>query len=491
MSVRDRLSESLDAFPAALARIGIVDRERGQEAFNLAVPVMVTGVFRVLQQVADFAMVGLALGDSAIAGLEIGFQYYFIAFGLALALSSGTISVVSRYRGGDEPERANRAVEQSLWLAIVVAVPLTVGAWRYAEPLVGLLSDDPTVVRYGASYLAVVMLAALPRFWGLIAARALAGAGDTRTPMWVRSVTLPTNVILNAVLIFGVGPAPALGVVGAAAGTVIANVVAAATFIGILLHGRAGVRLPRRPTLELSLVGELVRVSVPEAGTRLSRTLARFPFLFVLGVLGPTALASYGIARRLILLAMMPAWGYATAASTLVGQSVGRGDEQAATAYGWSTTRIALATQLLVAALLAALAPLLARGFGTSAVAETAAFVRVFALGVAGFSVARTLRGALRGAGDTRWPLYGTLLGTYVIRLPVAALALPAGYTLGFDPWSLSVGLGLGLPAVFAAILGGLYVKAAVNTIRFASGGWLAVARASGIGVEPTGPGEN
>jgi len=485
VSVRERASAYARLFPAALARVGVVDRKRGEEAFDLAVPVMVTGVFRVLQQVADFAMVGLAVGDSAIAGLEIGFQYYFIAFGLALALSSGTISVVSRYRGAAEPTRANRAIQQSLWLAILVAVPLTVGAWLYAEPLVAVLTDDPDVVRYGSAYLAVVMLAALPRFWGLIASRSLAGAGDTRTPMWVRSVTLPTNVALNALLIFGVGAAPKLGVVGAAVGTVVANLLAALIFGAILLHGRDGVQLPRDPALDFALVRELVRVSVPEAGTRLSRTLARFPFLFVLGVLGPTALAAYGIARRVILLAMMPAWGYATAASTLVGQSVGRGDEGEATAYGWSATRIALATQLLVAVVLAVFAPAIARSFGTSAVAETAAFVRVFALGVAGFSIARTLRGALRGAGDTRWPLYGTLLGTYLVRLPVAALALPAGYAVAVGPWSLSVGYGFGLPAVFAAILGGLYVKAAVNAVRFASGGWLAVARASDVGDVP------
>jgi Na+-driven multidrug efflux pump len=191
---------------------------------------------------------------------------------------------------------------------------------------------------------------------------------------------------------------------------------------------------------------------------------------------------------------MMPAWGYSTAASTLVGQAVGGGEDAEATAYGWQTTRIALATQLLVAAGIALLAPYIARRFGTEDVALTATFVRVFALGVAGFSLSRTMRGALRGAGDTRWPFYGTVVGTYLVRLPIAFLALPVGYAVTVGPFSLgglavgplsvAPGMGLGLGAVFAAILAGLYVKAVVNTARFASGRWVAVAR-SGRGATP------
>ncbi|MEF8840345.1 MAG: MATE family efflux transporter [Haloarculaceae archaeon] len=115
--------------------------------------------------------------------------------------------------------------------------------------------------------------------------------------------------------------------------------------------------------------------------------------------------------------------------------------------------------------------------------------VRVFALGVAGFSVSRTMPGALRGAGDTRWQFYGTVVGTYLVRLPIAFLALPVGYavTVGpfalagttLGPFSIAPGMGFGVAAAFVAILAGLYVKAVVNTGRFASGRWVAVARSS------------
>jgi putative MATE family efflux protein len=483
MGIRQRLRDVVFLFPALLDRLGLADREKAGEAFDLAIPVMVTGGLRVLLRVADFLMVGLAVGDAAIAGLELGFQYYFIGFGLSLAVTSGTISVVSRLQGADEPDRANLAVKQSLWLALLISVPLTVAAWLYAEPLVGLLTDDADAIDLGATYLSIVMLSMAPRFWSMVAARALAGSADTRTPMYVRLLTLPTNVVLNAVLIFGLGPVPALGVAGAAIGTAVANTVAAAVFFALLVSGRYVVTLDLGGRqVDLGLLREIVRVSLPLSGMRLLQTFGRFPFLFILGVLGTPALAAYAIGRRVMLLALMPAWGYSTAASTLVGQHVGSGDEAAASDYGWQTLRIALATQLILAAVLVLAARPVAQAFGTEHVDLTVTFIRVFGVAVAGFSVSRTMRGSLRGAGDTRWPLYGTIVGTFLVRLPVASLALPAGFALTAVGVSVPLGLDMGYTAIFVAIVADFYVKAAVNTGRFWTGKWKAVARASGVG---------
>ena len=482
MKPRALVSRLFDIFPAALARLGLVERAKAMEAFDLAVPVMVTGALRVFLRTADFVFVGIAVGDAGLAALELGFQYYFIGFGLALAVTSGTISVVSRLQGAGERDRAGLAVKQSLWLGVAISLPLTIVSWVYAEPLIGLLNDNPEVVSLGAAYLQVVMLSLLFRFWGLTAARALAGSADTRTPMYVRMLTLPTNVVLNAILVFGLGPAPALGVVGAALGTVVANALSAAVFFGLLASDRYAISLPLRgPQFDASLMGEIVRVATPLGGMRLLQSGSRFPFLFILGVLGTPAVAAYGISRRVILFAMMPAWGYSTAASTLVGQSLGANESEEAFDYGWQVLRIALITQLLLAAVIVVGARPLAGLFGTESVGLTVDFIRVFGLATAGFSISRTMRGGLRGAGDTRWPLYGTVLGSYVIRLPLAGLALPAAYTITVAGVSLTPGFGFGFVAIFLAILGDFYARAAINTGRFWSGRWIEVARRADV----------
>jgi len=481
MGIRDRLDWLVRSFPAWLARFGLVDRRTGTEALDLAAPVMVTGGLRVALRLADYMMVGIALGEAAIAGLEVGFQYFFIGFGLALAVTSGTISVVSRLKGAGEHARADLAVKQSLWLSIVLSAPLTAISWLYAEEMIALLNSDPVVIKQGRTYLRIVMLALTFRFWNMVAARALAGGADTRTPMYVRLLTLPSNIALNAVLIFGIGPFPRLGIAGAALGTLLATVFAAAVFLVLLLTDRYPVRLRLGGRqFDRELLAEIVRVASPLAGMRLLETFGRFPFLFILGVLGTPVVAAFGIARQVVLIAMMPAWGYATAASTLVGQAIGRGDEDDSTEYGWGTLRIALATQLPIALVIVMAAEPIAMAFGTEDVGLAVDFIRVFGLAVAGFSISRTMRGSLRGAGDTSWPFYGMLVSTYVVRLPIAALALPAGYAVTVVGLSIPIGLGLGLPAVFLALFADFYVRAAVNVVRFRSGRWRAIAR-SGV----------
>lgn len=454
----------------------------GEEAFDLAAPVMVTGAFRVLLRMTDFAFVGLAMGNVGIAALELGFQYYFIPFGLSLALTSGTISVVSRYTGANQHTKADSAVKQSLIISLLISLPITAVSWFFAPQLVGLLTDAPRTIELGSIYLQIVMIGIIPRFWGLIASRALAGTGDTRTPMHVRLISLPTNVLLNAVLIFGLGPAPRLGIAGAAVGTVIANLLSASIFFALLVSDRRSIHLRLRGRLiDPPVMREIVRVAFPLSATRLSRTFSRFPFLFILGILGTETIAAYAIGRRVILMAMMPAWGYSTAASTLVGQYIGRGEDDRAAAYGWQTTRIALATQLIVALGLILAARPIAHVFGTESVELTVAFIRVFGLGVAGFSISRTMRGGLRGAGDTRWPLYGAIIGAYILKLPIALLALPAGFTIALGPIAIMPGLGLGYIAVFAAILAEMYARAVVNTFRFHTGAWKEIGRSGGI----------
>lgn len=452
---------------------------KGKEVFDLAVPVMITGGLRTLVRVIDYFMISIALGSAAVAALEFGYQYHMLALGFGLALSGGTISVVSRCIGADRSDRADLALKQSLWLTVLISTPMMVATWVWAPTLVGLLTNDEHAIELGSIYLRIIMLSTPFHIWALIGSRALAGTGDTKTPMYIRSTSLPANTVINAVLIFGLGPFPALGVAGAAIGTTIANVLQASIFMVVFLSGRFGVQLRiGGRQFDLSLVHEIVRVSAPLAGTRIAQTGARFPFLFILGTLGTTVVAAYAIGRRIMALAMTPSWGYATAASTLVGQSIGKDDEAEATAYLWESVKVALITQLSLAALVIIAAEQLAVLFDAENVSLTVEFIYVFGIGIVGFSLGRTLEGTLRGAGDTTFPFYGSMIGNYLIRIPVGALALPAGLAVGVAPFVVSPGYGFGLIAVYIAILGDIYARAGINLVRVKSGQWMDIGRA-------------
>jgi len=478
--VLQRVQAGLMLFPAALARLGLLDREKGRQVFEIAMPAMVTGGIWTVFRIVDFFMVSVALDDAAVAGLAFGFQYYFIGFTLALGLGGGTISLVSRFKGAGEDARADFVVKQSLWLATLVALALTVSFVLAARPLIDLLTDDPAAIDYGATYLGVVMLGTVFRFASIVFSQALNGCGDTRTPMLVSLFTIPTNIALNAVLIFGLGPFPELGIAGAAWGTVVTSVLASTIFLAIYLSGRFAVRLrPGGRQWDTGIAVELVRIGTPLVGRRMANTAGNFPFLFVLGLLGTPVVAAFAIGSRIMRFGMIPGYGYSTAASALVGQALGAGDEREATDYGWQSARIALATQVLVAAVLVAFARPFVQLFGTEAVDLGVGFVRVLALGVVGASLAQTLQGGLRGAGDTTWPMYGSALGVG-LRLVVSTLALPASLVLvSLGPLSPSPGLGLGVTAVFVGLLVDRYTRAVINAVRFRSGRWKRIAKES------------
>ncbi len=453
--------------------VGWVEKKIGRKAFLLAFPIMIIGGLRILLRIIDFLMVSYAYeSDAGLAGMTIAFHYYFIGFGLALALSSGTISVVARYLGARKPSEANFSIKQSMYLSLFLSIPLTILTWMFAESLIGLMSSDAEVVELGATYLRITMLAITFRFWSLIGARALAGAGNTETPMWIRMISVPTNVFLNWIFIFGIGPVPELGVAGAALGTVLSDLLTVLLFLWIFLSGNARVQLVLTGKQWDSRVArEIIGVAAPLGGMRLTMAIGLFPFVFIVSAAGTSLLASYGIARRVMLLALMPAWGFSTASSTLVGQHVGGNRMQEAEDSGWQTLRIALATQLLIGFILTLGADPISSLFDSRDPILTTTFIRVFGIGVAAYSISRTMQGGLRGAGDTLWPFYGTLLGT-ASRIGVALLALPVDVTIKIGILSFTPGFGYGVEFIYLAILVDLYIRAAVNTIRFASGTW-------------------
>lgn len=475
-----RVHERLRAFPVALSRLGLLDREKGVTVFEIAVPAMVTGGIWTVLRLIDFFMVSVALNDAAVAGLAFGFQYYFIGFTIAMGLAGGTISLVSRFKGADEDARADFVVKQSLWLALSLAIPLAVVMSLGADQLVAVLTDDPAVIAAGGTYLGIVMVGTVFRFPSMVFAQALNGCGDTRTPMLVSLVTIPLNIVLNAFLIFGLGPAPRLGIAGAAWGTVIAGIVGLVIFLAIYLSGRFALRLrPGGRQWDTGMAVEIVRVGTPLVGRRMVNTVGNFPFLAILAVLGTPVVAAFAIGSRVMRFAMIPGYGYSTAASATVGQQLGADDPDAATAYGWQSVRIALATQVLIAAILVVAAGPIVRLFGTESPGLGVWFIRILAVSVVGSSIAQTLQGGLRGAGDTTWPMYGSSLGMG-LRLGIAVLALPAtALVVTAGPVSVSPGLGLGLGAVFVSLVVDRYARALVNIVRFRSGRWRAVARRS------------
>jgi putative MATE family efflux protein len=449
-----------------LARLGLIEPERARRTTDLAWPRIVTGLARMSKEAIDVVMVGIALGTGAIAGVGFAASFWGIVFALGSGVASGTIALVSRAYGAGGT--GGQAVRSSVLLVLALTLPIALLFWSLSTELIGLLSDDPAVVALGGAYLRVLGLGVPFAGLNLIGSRTLVGTDDAWTPMVIRVGGAVVNVALNAALIFGLD----LGVLGAALGTVLANVVVTATFALGLVRGRVPligafpITLdPLGSYLDRETMFRVVRIGTPMIGKNLAWRLGEFPLLAIVDLFGTAVAAAFVIAFRVRDLLNTPGWGFGLASSSLVGQQFGVGDEGTAEAYGREVIRFGVAVYLVSAVLVFAFAEPIALAFvdrASPSLPIAVTLIYATCIGIVFRGLSRTSIGPLRASGDTRWPFYGQVLG-YGLAIPIAY----AGATTR-----------LGLAGLALAIIIEMLVPAMVNYYRFRTGEWKEIARA-------------
>jgi putative MATE family efflux protein len=450
-----------------LARLGVINSSRARRISDLAWPRIVTGLARMSKATADVAMVGTALGATAVAGVGYAIPFWTMAFMIGGGIAGGTISLVSQRFGAERHDAIGIAVRVSAVFAVVSTLPLVAVLWTVPEPLIRLIGTGDEAIALGARYLRVASLAMPFAALNLVGSRTLIGADDAWVPMLVRAGGAVANVALNAVLIFGLG----WGVVGAAVGTVVGNVAGTAVFAWGLGAGRLpGIgRLPVQVDLGRSYwdaptARHLARICTPLALRKVAQQGGQFPLLAIVGLFGPDVVAAFVIALRVRALMNTPGWGFGLASSSLVGQSLGVGGEQEADAYAHDALRYTVAVYALVSAVVFVVADPLGLLFvnDPSLLPTTALLVRATCVSVVLWGLMNGSMGPLRASGDTTWPFYGQAVGLLGFALPAAYL----GATTALGIWGLCLALVLetGVPA--AVIYG-----------RFRSEKWKLVSR--------------
>lgn len=450
-----------------LGEAGLIDTGRGMRIGELTWPRFLTMFARQLYRVADVAMVGLAVGPAAIAGLAFASVYWGFANAFSLGLAGGTISQVAQRYGAGQHHQLTTVVKQTIWIGVSISVPFVVVYWHYAEPLVRLVGSDAATIKYGAVYLQLLSFALLFNVANHVFSRTLAGADDTWIAMSVRATGAVTNIVLNAILIFGLD----MGVEGAAIGTIIAEGVVTVCFAWGFLVGR----LPflgvfpvtvslHGPYVDVALAKQLLTITPPLVVEHLARSFARFPLLAVLAVYGPIIVAAFEIARRLRTLMGATGSGFSMAASGLVGQELGRNDEPGADRYARDVIRFSAVVYTVTALLAILLAGPLAHFFAGDPVviSRTIPFIQIAAVSFLADGLARTTSGILKAAGDNSWILYGRLVSQYLVLIPITFLGT-------ITP--------LGITAVFVAMFAETGSRAAITSYRFLSGDWKIVSR--------------
>lgn len=374
--------------------------------------------------VIDIAMLG-RLGTGALAAVGYAMQFFYLSQAVLMAVGVACVAMMSRSLGAGEPDRARHALAASLTIALLTASVVSLLALFVPEAPIRLLGASEPIVAMAAPYFQLTIGSSLLFAVSFTYENAFRAARDARTPMIMAAAATIVKLALNWVLIFGNLGAPALGLVGAGLATVGAQAVACVLFLVAArysVHARS-LRL-RSGDLRAAraVYRETIRLAVPGVLERLGMNLALMSYFWVLGGYGPEAVAAYTIGVRVLSFSWIPGIGFSTAASTLVGQSLGANQPRQAARAGWRAARFALGVSIVLGIGFALARDPLARLFtdDPGVLEVLRPFIVVMALSQPLLGLHFTLGGALRGAGDTLTPLWAALLGNWGLRVPLA-----------------------------------------------------------------------
>ncbi len=366
----------------------------------------------------DSIWVGRLIGPAALAAVSTAGFYIWVALSLGEMVEIGLIAVAARRHGEGDPERAARVAAAAVVYALCAGLVVSVVGWSVAGTMFRVMRVPPEVASLGHAYLSTWLLGA-PLVFGFFAIEAtFRAAGDTRTPFLMLAASVGVSILLDPLLIMGLGPFPRLGVEGAALASVMVR--SGGFLVGLVIALRRGLLRVSAP--DWRALPTVIRIGMPLslAGVLLSviyMWLTRFTSRF-----GTAALAALGVGHKMEGLGFIAISGFALAAGALVGQNLGARQEARAREAVRLTVGYCLVVTVTTAIAFLLIPGRLVSLFTRDAqvIADGVLYLRVIAFAQIGQSFELILEGALAGAGYTLWPQVVSTSVT-AMRIPLAA----------------------------------------------------------------------
>ncbi|WP_211487244.1 MULTISPECIES: MATE family efflux transporter [Corallococcus] len=432
----------------------------GRAIFLLAVPMVLEMCMESVFAVVDVAFVG-RLGAEAVATVGLTEGILTIIYAAGMGLSIGATAMVARRIGEKDAERAGRTAVQAIGLGVIISTVLAVAGIIFARPMMEALGGSPWVLEHGVGYTRVMMGGVVSILLLFLINAIFRGAGDAAIAMRVLMLANGLNIVLAPCLIFGWGPFPEMGVVGAAWATTLGRSAGVVYQLFRLVRSNGRLQIRREHvSLEPATMLAMLRLSSAGMVQALVTTSSWVVLVRIVSSFGSTALAGYTIAIRIVMFALLPAWGLGNAAATLLGQSMGAGDPERGAKAVWLAGKYNLMVLGTIGVAFFIFAHPLLGAFTTDAavVDEGATALRIFSLSFLSCAYGMVITSAFNGAGDTRTPTLIDLGCLWVLELPLAwVLAHPVG--LG------SVGAYWAVPAAFA-------LMSVLGIVLFRRGRW-------------------
>lgn len=444
------------------AEVGL---ERRPGIWQIAVPSIIGNLSFTLVGMVQTKFIG-ELGAQSLAAVGAGQRVFFAMQAILMAVSAGTTALVARAWGARDYEEASRVTMASMVLAGGFALVTMVLGLLFAPQVAGVFGLDEATLALASDnirWLSIFQVAFAVNF---ILGAALRASGDAWSPLWIGIGVNVLNLPLLYVFVFGFGLIPAMGVSGAAIAAGLSFTGGGAVLVGLWVKNKFRVKHARSGWWRRARLRRLLDIGYPAAVEQVVFQVGFFVFLMLIGnYYGTEAFAAYNIGVNLLQVCMTVGFGFSIAGSTLVGQHLGANDHDAAMRSGWRSMNLAILAMGVLGLCIGIVAEPLSRWFigdEPLTVRYTVIFIHLLASMMPLMAVDFAIGGALRGAGDTRFPLMASFASLIGMRCGLAAL---------FTWLELSVAW------VYGALVGDYLLKGAMLIWRFRSGRWRTMLR--------------
>jgi putative MATE family efflux protein len=449
----------------------IVEGPLTRAVWNIAWPTMLTNIIGGLQGIIDHALVGNFIGFTGNAAIGVAWQIVIVVIVFITSVFTGMSVLVARFAGAGDEAKVDRTVYQAFLVAVGLSFGIMAPLGYFLSPwLLDLVNAAPAVKTEALPFLRIMFLFSGGMLIFFMLSGALRAAGDARTPMVMGIVMTLLNLGFNLVLIPGWGPVPRLGTTGAAIGTVTAAGLVALYAFYRLVHGGWVVRFPRRGNrgLDPAIIRALFKFGLPTGIQGIAMNIGGVLLLSFIGSLAQSAAAQAAFAVSYSQLFSLITWtsvGLMGAAAAVAGQNLGAGKPDRAEQAVHVAARIGLGGAAFIGVFFLIFPRQLLAVFGMNepdVVEIGVQLLRVLSLSGLFIAVALTYTGGLQGTGDTRSPLYISIVSQVVVPLGLCFVLQQAGTLDPLDIW--------------LAILLGHATRCTLSMLRFNQGAWRGIA---------------
>jgi putative MATE family efflux protein len=447
---------------------GLTDKERivsgpiARTVISLAVPVTLGMLMEIALSVTNFYWVG-RLGATAQDAVTSSMVIIWTVYAAISMITIGITALVARYVGADDLESAKYYIHQAFWLALVVGAVVSVIGFVLTPAALQFMQTSPATAENATPYLRIFFATAiLPMLEGTAFA-IFRASGDTRTPTKVAIATVVANMALDPLFIFGWGPVPAMGVMGASVANAISYSIGIAYVSYYWFGGKLGYRMSPlfRVRPQLAAMGKIALIGLPISSQQMAFNLVYWFLIKYVHRFGEAAGAAMGIGNRMESLSYLTCYGFSLAASTMVGQNLGAGKPDRAAKGAWGAVGLGIGVTSVLTVLFLTIPGLLTSVFTDDPQVRAIArdYLMILGLSQLAMAVEIILEGAFSGAGDTVPPM--------IVSIPGAALRIPLA-------WFLAFSLGLGVNGIWWSLTITSIVKAVALAWWFGLGRWKA-----------------